>query len=148
MDAFNTVMRRELALVPQGSAPTPTQIKRITEGLEPRRRALEKATSSFSDAWRRLDADIAAMVRAVDAAGVAEFSAELRSILTGLRSSLTGLNASLEMPVIGEAAAQIKALAAFSRELRPVAKTMTGVRSRSEERRVGKECRSRWSPYH
>ena len=24
----------------------------------------------------------------------------------------------------------------------------TGVRSRSEERRVGKECRSRWSPYH
>ena len=23
-----------------------------------------------------------------------------------------------------------------------------GVRSRSEERRVGKECRSRWSPYH
>ena len=120
MDAFNTVMRRELALVPQGSAPTPTQIKRITEGLEPRRRALEKATSSFSDAWRRLDADIAAMVRAVDAAGVAEFSAELRS-------SLTGLSASLEMPDIDEAAAQIKALAAFSRELRPVAKTMTGV---------------------
>ena len=24
----------------------------------------------------------------------------------------------------------------------------TGTRSRSEERRVGKECRSRWSPYH
>ena len=23
-----------------------------------------------------------------------------------------------------------------------------GVRVRSEERRVGKECRSRWSPYH
>ena len=23
-----------------------------------------------------------------------------------------------------------------------------GVSSRSEERRVGKECRSRWSPYH
>ena len=23
-----------------------------------------------------------------------------------------------------------------------------GVFSRSEERRVGKECRSRWSPYH
>src|SRR3989475_10860195 len=25
---------------------------------------------------------------------------------------------------------------------------ITGVRARSEERRVGKECRSRWSPYH
>ena len=24
----------------------------------------------------------------------------------------------------------------------------TGIRIRSEERRVGKECRSRWSPYH
>ena len=24
----------------------------------------------------------------------------------------------------------------------------TGIPSRSEERRVGKECRSRWSPYH
>ena len=24
----------------------------------------------------------------------------------------------------------------------------TGSQSRSEERRVGKECRSRWSPYH
>ena len=23
-----------------------------------------------------------------------------------------------------------------------------GIRHRSEERRVGKECRSRWSPYH
>ena len=23
-----------------------------------------------------------------------------------------------------------------------------GVETRSEERRVGKECRSRWSPYH
>ena len=120
MDAFNTVTRREFALIPQGSAPTPTQIKRIAKGLEPSRRALEEATSSLSDAWRGLDADIAAMVRAVDAAGVAEFSA-------GLRSSLTGLSASLEMPDIDEAAARIKALAALSRELRPVAKTMTGV---------------------
>ena len=28
------------------------------------------------------------------------------------------------------------------------AKYYQGNRSRSEERRVGKECRSRWSPYH
>src|SRR3712207_8659814 len=27
-------------------------------------------------------------------------------------------------------------------------KTLTSTRIRSEERRVGKECRSRWSPYH
>ena len=29
-----------------------------------------------------------------------------------------------------------------------VHKTKDGVLVRSEERRVGKECRSRWSPYH
>ena len=33
--------------------------------------------------------------------------------------------------------------AAFLHELKD-----TRTRSRSEERRVGKECRSRWSPYH
>ena len=27
-------------------------------------------------------------------------------------------------------------------------KRMDGIKCRSEERRVGKECRSRWSPYH
>ena len=27
-------------------------------------------------------------------------------------------------------------------------KQKRGFRTRSEERRVGKECRSRWSPYH
>ena len=26
--------------------------------------------------------------------------------------------------------------------------TLSSVANRSEERRVGKECRSRWSPYH
>src|ERR1017187_6664509 len=34
----------------------------------------------------------------------------------------------------------------FSGESRPCAGS--GRRARSEERRVGKECRSRWSPYH
>ena len=30
----------------------------------------------------------------------------------------------------------------------PILSRVTVDRSRSEERRVGKECRSRWSPYH
>src|SRR2546426_3824167 len=30
----------------------------------------------------------------------------------------------------------------------PVSETTVSIDSRSEERRVGKECRSRWSPYH
>src|SRR5258708_27386293 len=29
-----------------------------------------------------------------------------------------------------------------------VARLLAGLYTRSEERRVGKECRSRWSPYH
>src|SRR3989441_11397559 len=32
--------------------------------------------------------------------------------------------------------------------LQPIQARVTGVIQRSEERRVGKECRSRWSPYH
>ena len=30
----------------------------------------------------------------------------------------------------------------------PTANHADGITDRSEERRVGKECRSRWSPYH
>ena len=30
----------------------------------------------------------------------------------------------------------------------PKDKIIDGKKGRSEERRVGKECRSRWSPYH
>src|SRR2546422_1900166 len=30
----------------------------------------------------------------------------------------------------------------------PAIRTLVGESVRSEERRVGKECRSRWSPYH
>ena len=33
-------------------------------------------------------------------------------------------------------------------EMIQVVKSFTGLPHRSEERRVGKECRSRWSPYH
>ena len=31
---------------------------------------------------------------------------------------------------------------------REIAEDQIDFRARSEERRVGKECRSRWSPYH
>ena len=31
---------------------------------------------------------------------------------------------------------------------RPLDEMLAGAQPRSEERRVGKECRSRWSPYH
>ena len=34
------------------------------------------------------------------------------------------------------------------RTLAEIADDVRGISLRSEERRVGKECRSRWSPYH
>ena len=51
---------------------------------------------------------------------------------------------------------EVTAIAASSRSAgRPYEETVAGrwkiavpVDDRSEERRVGKECRSRWSPYH
>src|SRR2546429_3734796 len=41
-----------------------------------------------------------------------------------------------------------KQRAVSSGQSRSLSFTIWGVRTRSEERRVGKECRSRWSPYH
>src|SRR2546430_5645647 len=38
--------------------------------------------------------------------------------------------------------------AEFERRISQVISNDSGDRLRSEERRVGKECRSRWSPYH
>ena len=34
------------------------------------------------------------------------------------------------------------------RRLKELMETWDSLNARSEERRVGKECRSRWSPYH
>src|SRR3989449_8312203 len=49
---------------------------------------------------------------------------------------------------VDEALARLEALPAADRaEVRAVLATLT-TGMRSEERRVGKECRSRWSPYH
>ena len=39
-------------------------------------------------------------------------------------------------------------IAQESKKLNEAEKALSREQSRSEERRVGKECRSRWSPYH
>ena len=48
---------------------------------------------------------------------------------------------------LAEARAENKLHMGAYRKLQTTYKEMAGV-LRSEERRVGKECRSRWSPYH
>src|SRR3712207_231355 len=54
-------------------------------------------------------------------------------------SAQAALNATKQIPIVYTAVTDPKA-AGLDR------KSITG--TRSEERRVGKECRSRWSPYH
>src|SRR2546430_15986682 len=62
-----------------------------------------------------------------------------------------------EAPTAKQAVKRIRELMGEDRELSAVARAcilssgdprLTGILQRSEERRVGKECRSRWSPYH
>ena len=50
----------------------------------------------------------------------------------------------------GTAVVQVRAKHATGRELTETVAAVSAVVAgrRSEERRVGKECRSRWSPYH
>ena len=64
--------------------------------------------------------------------------------------SLRGLGAII--PVHGELAAVLPLLESLCGEAVPAAQRPARVvlvdDARSEERRVGKECRSRWSPYH
>ena len=42
----------------------------------------------------------------------------------------------------------LKMILAFTLAMLVVMSAMGSLTTRSEERRVGKECRSRWSPYH
>src|SRR3712207_7948623 len=64
-------------------------------------------------------------------------------------------DAAVGVLLIPAALLQVSALAAFVghawprvRPLTALRPDHTGHRKRSEERRVGKECRSRWSPHH
>src|SRR3989442_15124764 len=84
---------------------------------------------------------------------------KLRSLLTML-GIIIGVGAVITMVALGSGAqkavqARIEALGPTLLTLFPGRSTRGGVAimfdqrtSRSEERRVGKECRSRWSPYH
>ena len=58
------------------------------------------------------------------------------------RTRGTGVSSDVETTVVPQLLAEIDGV----EEMRNV--IVIGARSRSEERRVGKECRSRWSPYH
>src|SRR5260370_31065534 len=76
-------------------------------------------------------------------------SSDLGSPHGGWRSDRLSAELIDELPVLAVAATQLAGLTVISgaRELR-VKESDRIAAMRSEERRVGKECRSRWSPYH
>src|SRR2546426_9584422 len=77
---------------------------------------------------------------------------------------LGGADSSQRPEIVSESCAGMSSLQKANRRYRPVefhstpsgtslqccttCPAATSCQSRSEERRVGKECRSRWSPYH
>src|SRR3712207_8561980 len=67
-----------------------------------------------------------------------------RRLLLKEKSSIQNLS-SLSLPSCGVGRLH---RGLFSQMLKPTSCLSRQVRRRSEERRVGKECRSRWSPYH
>src|SRR2546430_9966104 len=73
---------------------------------------------------------------------------EIESKLVKLRKVLSDNNVfndpKMKLLIFSEHKDTLDYLAGDGKDGRPLGK----LRQRSEERRVGKECRSRWSPYH
>ena len=65
-----------------------------------------------------------------------------------LGSALKSSSESLQQRMVENIGMQKDQLDSFSKQLLAMAKLNEERLERSEERRVGKECRSRWSPYH
>src|SRR2546430_5836855 len=83
------------------------------------------------------------------ATGIVTNLARPEANLTGSTYFLPELNAK-RLELLKEACPQVARVAALSNPNNPVSKPIIPAMQagRSEERRVGKECRSRWSPYH
>jgi len=105
---------------------------------------LDRATKSFEGRRR---------VTALDSVSVTIPKGEMVSIVgpsgSG-KSTLLNLVGGLDRATSGDVMVDGESLARLSDEdLTRVRRDKIGfIFQRSEERRVGKECRSRWSPYH
>ena len=81
---------------------------------------------------------------------VIPFILKSKKDLTALAQTGTGKTAAFSLPILNQIKANGNDLEAIilcpTREL--CLQISEDIKKRSEERRVGKECRSRWSPYH
>src|SRR2546425_12902059 len=96
---------------------------------------------------RRAEAEAEAANRA-KSEFLSRMSHELRTPLNAILGFAQLLELEVRQPVDRESVEQIlkggRHLLGLINEILEIAR----IESRSEERRVGKECRSRWSPYH
>ena len=76
----------------------------------------------------------------------------LKRLISGLVAAATATTMLPQMPAFAETGATTYSYDGYDVEYSVLNEWDNGqsveVKVRSEERRVGKECRSRWSPYH
>ena len=113
---------------------------RIRRHLRIRKKLAGTAECPRLDVYRSLENIYAQVID--DDLGVTLVAAS--NIDKKLRGEMDGKNKSEQSKIVGKAIAE-RALAAG---ITTVVFDRGGFHRRSEERRVGKECRSRWSPYH
>mgnify|MGYP007026226694 CR=1 FL=1 len=105
----------------------------------------------WRDAYDAIEAALVLQIRrlAPQVGRLEDAPAEIVALLANLAElSLTHTRRSEEQVVLDQFSTppQLGALAVLAAQVRPGDQVLEP--SRSEERRVGKECRSRWSPYH
>src|SRR2546422_9173673 len=92
--------------------------------------------------------DLRFMNSAVAQTGIADYKALICIFLAGGNDSNNLIVPTITSEYNNYAAIRTPVLAIPQSSLLPISPVNSDGHSRSEERRVGKECRSRWSPYH
>src|SRR5260370_16014517 len=112
-------------------------------------RNLSTSQSSLSTTMQRLSSGLRVNSAKDDAAGLA-IAERMNAQVRGMNVAVRNANDGVSMAQTAEGAlSKVTDALQRMRELAVQARNGTnGAKDRSEERRVGKECRSRWSPYH
>src|SRR5207302_2123783 len=112
--------------------------------------ALEQRDHELASEVIAFDDDVDQRYVAIEE-GVQSLLARQTPVATDLRLVLAILHVNLHLERMADYCVTIAKLSKLVPEVDPGPRFVEGFEemgSRSEERRVGKECRSRWSPYH
>src|SRR2546427_12836415 len=137
-ELFRTVLSRERKRADRSNQPLVLMLVDVNDGLG----------AESSSIWETVIETLAAATRETDVLGWFERRAVIGVILPETRvSDLANTCEGLDTRVRQQLAKRVdgETLGRFSIRLHVYPEPRC---ARSEERRVGKECRSRWSPYH